>query len=51
MIGIWVKFNRGPVEKIDTAPNMKTARYLVQEYQMAYGPNCTVWCGRKKDGP
>jgi hypothetical protein len=51
MIRIWAKYIRGVTEEIDTAPDEKTARYLVAEYQLAYGPDFVVWSGRKSDEP
>lgn len=34
---------KGRTEEIDTADDPKTAEYLRGEYQMAYGPQWTVW--------
>lgn len=47
-ITIWGKY-RGITEKIDTAPDQRTADYLVREYQMAYGHTWQVWSGKKGD--
>lgn len=45
---IWGKYRGINItEKIDTAPDQRTADYLVREYQMAYGHTWQVWSGKK----
>ena len=49
-IAIWGKY-QGKVERIDTASSQRDASYLVNEYQLAYGRDWTVWAGLKRDEP
>jgi len=37
----------GNVEEIDRADDKDEARYLVQEYRMAFGPDWSIWYTRK----
>jgi len=45
---IWGKYKNGKTEKIDETDNPE---YLVREYRIAFGPDWTIWAGRKKDEP
>ena len=48
-IKIWGRYC-GVVEEIDTADSWQEARYLVNEYRMAYGAEWSVWAGAKGAG-
>jgi len=37
MYRIYAQWLNGQVEEVDEADNLKDARFLVQEYRMAYG--------------
>ena len=39
---IYGRYN-GNVEEIDTADSRKEAKYMVAEYQMAYGADWVIW--------
>jgi hypothetical protein len=43
MIEIWGKSAKTPAEEIDTAEDMKEARYLIGEYHLAFGPGWSFW--------
>lgn len=40
----------GKIELVDTCAK-KDARFLVREYQLAFGPTFVVWSGLKRDNP
>jgi hypothetical protein len=49
-IKIWGKYLNAAPEVIDTAENLKEAVRYLAEYRMAFGPNYSLWIGRRKDG-
>ena len=38
---------QGRTETIDEAETMKDARYLLQEYRMAFGPEWLLWISQR----
>jgi hypothetical protein len=48
---IWAFYKQtGKTELVDTCTK-KDACYLVHEYQLAFGRDCVVWSGLKRDNP
>lgn len=44
MLGIWVEWKNGNVEKVDEAESESEALYLVQEYQVVFADSAKrVW--------
>jgi hypothetical protein len=49
MIEIWVEWESGDTECVDTAENETEARYLVEEYRMAFSGAVRIWSQESKD--
>lgn len=49
MIEIWGKSAKTPAEEIDTAEDTKEARYLIGEYQLAFGPGWSFWTKKVRE--
>jgi hypothetical protein len=42
-IKIWGKYQNHAKEELDTAKDVKDAKYLVGEYRLAFGSGWTIW--------
>lgn len=45
---IMAKYPGQDAEEVDEATNLEEARFFVREYQMAYGPEWSVWYKRAR---
>lgn len=50
-VSIWGRLKGHAPEKIDSASSSREAAYLAGEYQLAFGRDWVVWCGRKDQEP
>jgi len=41
------KYKNCPIETIDSAENFKKAKYLLNEYRLAFGPDYRLWISQK----